>query len=179
MSETNTKPRAIGLRIHDLAGLVVGYGLAALLVRSFRAEFDPLETGRAVAVVFAFVWLGLAMSGPVILLLDARRPDPPPGPPSTHPPTRYSGMELAWIGAGGYFIALTLNVVSARNHESPLRLIIFTQVFVSAILVVSLSIHSKRGELAKVEATRWTSRVACWLMLTWPIAWVALAFVFR
>ena len=69
MLETK-RPR--GLRLHDLVGLVVGYGMAALLARSFWPGSRPLEGVPAVALALEFLWLGLAMSGPILLLLDRR-----------------------------------------------------------------------------------------------------------
>ena len=58
-------PRSIGLRLHDLAGLVVGYSLAAMLIRSFRPLGEAETVGYGVALVLFYLWLGLAMSGPV------------------------------------------------------------------------------------------------------------------
>jgi hypothetical protein len=71
------------LRLIDLTGLVAGYGLAALLIRAFwHASEEPAAV--AAVVGFVYLWLGLAMSGPIVLLLD-RRATPRPGP---HRPTR-------------------------------------------------------------------------------------------
>src|ERR1700716_990721 len=78
-------PRIRGLRLHDLVGLVVGYGMAALLVRSFWPGSRPLQGVTAVALTLEFSWLGLAMSGPILLLLD-RRGGSAPG--STEKPRR-------------------------------------------------------------------------------------------
>src|SRR3954468_21315737 len=80
-----TTPRTRGLRLHDLIGLIVGYGMAALLVRSFWPRLRPLSGIPAAALGLEFLWLGLAMSGPIVLLLDRRgastireRPRKPP-----------------------------------------------------------------------------------------------------
>ena len=70
--------RTKGLRLHDLIGLVVGYGMAALLTRSFWPRSKPLDGIPAIALAFEFGWLGLAMSGPIVLLLDRRGPSREP-----------------------------------------------------------------------------------------------------
>ena len=44
---TPESKRPRGLRIHDLIGLVVGYGLAALLARSFWPDSKPLRFDAA------------------------------------------------------------------------------------------------------------------------------------
>src|SRR5438309_5661001 len=72
--EPHESPRARGLRIHDLVGLVVGYGMAALLARAFWPRSRPLTGIPAAALGLEFLWLGLAMSGPIVLLLDRRGP---------------------------------------------------------------------------------------------------------
>jgi uncharacterized protein (TIGR03067 family) len=119
--------RPSGLRLHDLVGLVVGYGMAALLARSFWPRSKPLTGIPAVALAFEFGWLGLAMSGPIVLLLDRRgattpttrpRRRPRPGrlisstapleapvgrsPATTRPdsPPSFTRAELAWMMIG-------------------------------------------------------------------------------
>ena len=67
-----SRPR--GLRLHDLVGLVVGYGMAALLARAFWPRSRPLSGIPAAALGLELLWLGLAMSGPIVLLLDRRGP---------------------------------------------------------------------------------------------------------
>ena len=97
MSESQVSQRS-GLRIQliDLAAIVVGYGLAAILFRAFWPHTGVPPALGIFAVVF-YIWLGLAMSGPLLLLrhrptpLKARRrtarraagparPLPEPGP---------------------------------------------------------------------------------------------------
>jgi hypothetical protein len=70
------------LRLIDLTGVVAGYSLAALLIRAFwHAGESPTPVMLAIGLVY--LWLGLAMSGPIVLLLDRRarpesRPERPP-----------------------------------------------------------------------------------------------------
>ena len=55
------------LQLVDVAALVIGYGLAAVLFRAFwpRDSVSPAVTFFAIGF---YIWLGLAMSGPLILL---------------------------------------------------------------------------------------------------------------
>src|SRR5689334_557004 len=116
--------RTRGLRLHDLVGMVVGYGMAALLARAFWPGSRPLTGIPAAALGLEFLWLGLAMSGPIILLLDRRGPsatrerprrparpgrlisareplEPPIGRRPAEDPgpeaPRYTRAELAWL----------------------------------------------------------------------------------
>src|SRR5262249_39317872 len=102
-----------GFHLLDVAALVVGYSLASLLVRAFW----PTGTTPPVVVLFvltlAFLWLGMAMSGPIVLLGHRRGAvDPDSGllPPRTW-------AELAWLIVGFYWIGLTILVVPARGHS--------------------------------------------------------------
>jgi hypothetical protein len=190
-------PRPRGLRLHDLVGLVVGYGMAALLARAFWPRSRPLTGIPAAALGLEFLWLGLAMSGPIVLLLDRRgpstireRPRKPPrlgrlisapepvGPPIGQGPAadpgadpwRYTRAELAWLLIGGYWISFTFFVVSARSLDTPWALACLLQ-FVAALgllVVVPRRAGPGKGSLP------WTHFAALSLLYSWPIAWVFL-----
>src|SRR5215213_11715483 len=57
-----------GIHLLDLVAVVVGYSLASLLVRAFWPAVHPLGTPEMSVITIAFLWLGMAMSGPVILM---------------------------------------------------------------------------------------------------------------
>ena len=65
-----SRPR---IRLIDLAAMVVGYGLAAILFRAFWPHTGVPPALGIFAVCF-YIWLGLAMSGPLLLL--RQRPTP-------------------------------------------------------------------------------------------------------
>ena len=174
LPEPGPKKAASGLRISDLGGLVVGYSLAAVLLRSFWGTVEPENVGQAVALCVAFVWLGLAMSGPIILLLDRRGPPPPPEHPTTHPPSRYSREETAWMVIGGYFIALTLFVVPARNRTPPWPTIFLIQTLVGATFLVWVPFARKLQIPPEANPPRWTRRGGLAMLIAWPLAWIAL-----
>jgi hypothetical protein len=190
-------PRTRGLRIHDLVGMVVGYGMAALLARAFWPRSRSLAGIPGVALGLEILWLGLAMSGPIILLLDQRRPsairpgrrkpprlgrlisDPEPdGPPIGRGPSpppeaegpRYTRAELAWLLIGGYWISFTFFVVSARSLDTPWALACLLQ-FVAAL---GLLIVVPRRTGAGTGSLPWTHFAALSLLYTWPIAWIFL-----
>jgi hypothetical protein len=66
-----THPRRT-LRILDLAAFVVGFGLAAQLTRALGAGFAEPSLAETGVIGFVYLWLGLAMSGPIVLVLDRR-----------------------------------------------------------------------------------------------------------
>ena len=133
---------ARGLRLLDLVGFVAGFGLTSLLARTVWPRFLDLSGPPAIAFGLEFCWLGLAMSGPIILGLAHRRPKPEPNHPARPgrligevvvvprlaqpvipdpgaPRVDYSRAELAWMAIGGYWIALTFFVVPARATDAP------------------------------------------------------------
>src|SRR3954464_14019162 len=57
-----------GIHLLDLAAVVVGYSLASLLVRAFWPAVEPLAVPELSVIAIAFLWLGMAMSGPIILM---------------------------------------------------------------------------------------------------------------
>jgi hypothetical protein len=202
--ETLEKRPTRGLRIHDLVGLVVGYGMAALLARSFWPSSRPIEGVPAVALVLDFLWLGLAMSGPILLLLDRRgsslekskdkpRRRPRPGrlisapEPVNEPvgrgparfknqePARYTKAELAWMVIGGYWIALTMFVVPALSVDTPWALVGLLQIVAALGLWLVVPRRPTPAEIANA----WTHTAASTLLWTWPVAWICLIVLSR
>jgi hypothetical protein len=194
------RPR--GLRLHDLVGLVVGYGMAALLARSFWPRSKPLTGIPAVALAFEFGWLGLAMSGPIVLLLDRRgpptpttRPRRPPRPgrlisstgpveppagrteatPRPESPPSFTRAELAWLMIGGYWIGLTMFVVPALSIDTPWALVGLLQVVAALGLWLVVPRRTKPGAAAE----SWTHSAAVGLLATWPFAWIFLILLSR
>ena len=177
MSETDRdagpSPTAEGFRIRDLVGLVVGYGLAGFLLRSFRPVFETQGAAEAAALVAFYLWLGLAVSGPFVLALDRRGPASPPRVPTTHPPSRYAGEELAWLGIGGYFVAIALFVVPSMQNETPWGAILGVQAFVATWLA-AWWVTRLRSRKLEPAPPRWTRTAARVMLVTWPVAWVLL-----
>ena len=171
--DADPPPGADGFRIRDLAGLVVGYGVAGFLLRSFRPVFETQGTAEAVALGMLYLWLGLAVSGPFVLALDRRGPAPMPRVPTSHPPSRYAGEELAWLGIGGYFLAIALFVVPSLQHETPWGTILGVQAAVALWLLTWRVVFPGRRRAPRAPS-RWTRTAARVMLLTWPLAWVLL-----
>jgi hypothetical protein len=177
--DAGPSPTAEGFRIRDLAGLVVGYGLAGFLLRSFRPVFETQGAAEAVALGAFYLWLGLAVSGPFILVLDRRGPPPRGAVPTTDPPSRYSGEELAWLGIGGYFLAIALLVVPSLQHQTPWGAILTVQAG-AAVWLAAWSVTRRRAPgKAGPSAPRWTRTAARVMLVTWPVAWVLLVLLVR
>ncbi len=58
-----------GFHRFDVAALVVGYSLASMLIRAYWPSPGSLSIAEAAVISLVFLWLGLAMSGPAVLLV--------------------------------------------------------------------------------------------------------------
>jgi hypothetical protein len=190
---SNPSPRG-GIHLLDLTAIVVGYGIAALLIRAFWPAGEPPTLAESTVIGFFYIWLGLAMSGPFVLLIHRTS-----GPAAADAPDQVetrarngprTGAEAAWLMIGGYWIVMTVLVVSFRGDRSTLLNAILKSLFptVGAVgLLLGLYGASRRAEsrphsrgtkraeeTMRAAAQAWTHRTAVGLLLTWPIAWLAL-----
>jgi hypothetical protein len=165
MTPMHEPSRRRGLRLLDLSALIVAYGLAALLVRAFYPrEGLPGHLAEGM-VAFTYLWLGLAMGGPMVLLLDRR------ARPSDHDSStagRYTWAETAWLLIGGYWICLAMFVVPSRLPVDPL-LGVFP-----ILAALFLRIFGTRSASRQDLSPAWTHGAAVIVLVTWPLAWVAM-----
>ncbi len=176
MSETPSSPAPrFRLQLIDLAALIVGYGMAAVLFRAFWPKSEVSLAVIAFAIGF-YVWLGLAMSGPMLLLLRHRRSRPavdpaPESPRSSASPSR-TWAEMAWLLIGVYWFVMGVLVLPIRLHNfrfsdtllfglAPLAAGLFFRLFGSRTFPES-------------PAAGWTHQAAVALLVTWPVAWFCL-----
>ncbi|MEO6812167.1 MAG: hypothetical protein ABI353_23915 [Isosphaeraceae bacterium] len=157
---TSTAPH--GLRLLDLASLVAGFSLAGLLVRSLWPGPVVPTLAEALFLSFEFLWLGLAMGGPLVLLIDRR------GEPADGSRPRYTRAELAWLLIGGYWIALTLLATPTKLPSGPLLGVL------PVLAALALRLFGPRPDPAEATLPAWTHHVALALLWTWPLAWIAL-----
>jgi hypothetical protein len=163
----------VQIQLQEILALVVGYGMAALLLRAFwPASIPAILLGLPVLALYA--WLGLAMSGPIILLRSRARASQStvaqhqPGPIAAR-----TWAESAWILIGIYWIVLGLFVIPVRLHDFQ---------FVDAVLFGAVPVLVALGfrflgpspSAPRMGSTSWTHRAALILLTTWPIAWVCL-----
>ena len=110
MSESPSSPAPrFRLQLLDLSALVVGYGMAAVLFRAFwpRGEVSPGILGFAIGF---YVWLGLAMSGPLLLLRHRTAVNPGEQSP------RSERVPVANLGRDGLAADRGLLVRHGRFH---------------------------------------------------------------
>jgi hypothetical protein len=161
----------VGFHLLDAAALVVGYSLASLLVRAYWPDSGAPAFFPVIVVFGVFLWLGLAMSGPVVLLI--RRP-PLAGADDEAPPEARTWAELAWMIIGFYWVGLTVLVVPVRMHGTRLLDSAVLGVF-PVLAALGLRIFGPRELRPRGgETSSWTHRAGVVLLLAWPFAWVAL-----
>jgi hypothetical protein len=158
----------------DVAGLVVGYGLASLLVRAYWPDSGSPAVVESLVIVMVFLWLGLAMSGPIVLLVR-RPPTAPAEEDGDERPEPRTWAELAWLIIGFYWIGLTILVVPGRMGGTIFLDSAVLGVFpVLAALGLRLVASRKPPQRSTRGALGWTHRAGVGLLLTWPFVWVGL-----
>jgi hypothetical protein len=165
------------LQIQDVLALVVGYGMAALYFRAFWPT-SGLPASLGLPALGLYLWLGLAMSGPVILLRHGPWRDPPdepaPGPSAASAPVASrTWAEWAWLLIGIYWIILGLFIIPARLHEFRFAdVVLFGSV--PFFVALALRLFGPRQPPRRAATSVWTHLAAVSLLAAWPIAWVCL-----
>jgi hypothetical protein len=184
MSQTQDPPRPASpfrIQLLDVTALVVGYGLAAVLFRAFWPTAG-LTVPLGVFAAGFYLWLGLAMSGPLLLLRHAPHPEPlaeestiPPAASHERRPTpSRTWAELAWLLIGVYWIVmgvfiLPFSLQSFRFGDT----VLFGLVPLGAGLAFRLFGPSPPTARDRRPAP-WTHHAAVALLASWPLAWLCL-----
>jgi hypothetical protein len=143
--------------------MIVGFGTAALLIRSLWPTSRLMSPEVGVVVVLLYLWLGLAMAGPVLLLIDRR---------GLNDATRHlSWAQSAWLLIGAYWLALTALVVPTRMSVHPLLGLL------PVLVALMLRVIGPRQAKERIISRNWTDRVAFLLIATWPMAWIAMILI--
>jgi hypothetical protein len=151
-----------GPRVMELAAIVLGYGMAAVGVRLYAPAGPRRPVVAAVAGTVVLAWLGLALSGPFVLLLDRRG----------RRAGAWSRPESAWGLIGAYGLA----VVVAGPFVLPPG-VAGRAVPVLGLLPVLGGLVAWLIAPASPGASRepsWTDRAARLVLVAWPVAWLAL-----
>jgi hypothetical protein len=123
-----------------------------------------------------YVWLGLAMSGPLLLLRHGHpTPDVQAGTVQGHADhaTGRTWAEMAWLLIGVYWIILGVFVLPIRLHTFRFGdTVLFGLIPLASGLIFRL--FGPRHFAGGPSSAPWTHQVAVALLVTWPIAWVCL-----
>ena len=111
------------LQLVDVSALVVGYGMAAVLFRAFWPKTGVSPVLGLFAVGF-YLWLGMAMSGPILLMRRTAGPREAAadnGDAKAPPRPARTWAELAWLLIGVYWIVMGLFILPIRLQSFQLR----------------------------------------------------------
>lgn len=175
--------KAHGPSILDLTALVLGYGFAALAARTLWPAGVTPRGPALLALFLAYAWLGLAMSGPFVLLrrpgariddLECGRERPlrarigrPLSLEVEHPPL-YSRAEMAWLLIGAYWILAAVLVLPTRLPASSVPVLGLLPILAALFLWA----FGRRRDAHTAEPGRWTHQAALLVLATWPLAWL-------
>src|SRR5262245_22259633 len=174
MSQSQSASRSLRIQLLDALALVVGYGLAAVLFRAFWPA-SGVSVALGLFAVGFYLWLGLAMSGPLLLLRHGTRTgqhrDGAESASSALHQSR-TWAELAWLLIGAYWVTMGVFILPFRLHSFRFGdTVLFGLVPVAAALVFRCFGPRPTSE---PPPESWTHRAAVALLATWPIAWFCL-----
>ncbi|MFO0888608.1 MAG: hypothetical protein U0790_05600 [Isosphaeraceae bacterium] len=174
MNAQETRPRPPWrIDLVEIGAIVAGYGLAALLFRAFWPSAGVSVAMGLFAIGF-YLWLGLAMSGPLLLL--RRGPaaaEEEAGSPRRDPAGSRTWAEMAWLMIGVYWIVLGVFVLPIRLHSFRMGdTLLFGAIPLAAGLVMRFVGPRPRDH--HPDGGPWTHQVAVALLVTWPPAWICL-----
>ncbi len=191
-----SKGGRVQVELQDILALVVGYGMAAVLFRAFWRARPPWSTlGLPGAALY--LWLGLAMSGPIIML--RRRLSRVAAATNDHgsksvpdssgrlllrnsttgardpraAASRTTWAERAWLLIGAYWIVLGIVVIPARLHDFKLGDVVLFGL-APVVVAIGLRLLGPTTPHGPDVVRGWTHTAAIALLLTWPLAWICL-----
>jgi hypothetical protein len=166
------RPFVRAVTMTDIAGLVVGFAVAATIYRgTILAVFDAGAVGLTVVATIAFAWLGTSISGPIVLgirrLQQGRRIKLSAGE------STWGVLGLMWLAVGlsrGLRLlnpALMSNVASMSATVAaglaPLFLILFWWL--------------ERNRPHPGRPHSWCHHVGIFCAAAWPAGWTLAAFL--
>ena len=153
---------------------MVGYGMAALLCRAFWPASRP-SLAFGLPAIAVYLWLGLAMSGPIILLRRSTVRGRRRGERAIRPLSR----SITYLGRAGLASyrdlldrgELDCHTGQAKRIQAGRHDLVRTVPLVVALGMRVLGLdRTRRSDRARA----WTHAVGVVLLMTWPIAWICL-----
>ena len=168
----DTRPVVRAVTMTDIAGLVVGFAVAATIYRgTILAVFDAGAVGLTVVATIAFAWLGTSIAGPIVLgirrVQNGRR-------------TKLSAGESIWCVLGLMWLAVglarslrPLNPALMSNIAS----ISATAAAALAPLLLILFWWLQRTRPHPGGPQTWCHHVGIFCAAAWPAGWTLAAFL--
>lgn len=160
------------ITVLDLAGLIVGYATAASIYRSTVLAQHPFsELALSVVAAIAFAWLGLVLSGPIVLGLRSLQ---------RTAESRRSGPESIWgiLGLLWYAVAVA-RWLRFLDPDSLTNLASFLAAAAAAVAPLFFVIHwrSERKRMIAADRSTWCHHAGLLCAAAWPAGWCLAAFL--
>ncbi len=156
MLESSEQPARGRIELRELLAVVLGYAVAAFFLRDL-APGGAWGFVRPAALGTTFAWLGLALSGPLVLLHGRRA-------------TVRSQAESAWLAIGIYALLFGLGGLVLHSGRAAILTAVVFGTGPLLFRVCDATVPARRTEPKRV----WTHYAALGLLYSWPLAWGAL-----
>ncbi len=163
---TEPEYRSSGPRLIDFSALIIGYGLAAMLLKAFWPATRELPGAQMFVAGGLFLWLGLAMAGPILFLLNRPSASEQESREDSRPLRTWA--EWTWLMIGSYWIFLAILVVPSKLRVDPILGVL------PILLAIGVRLLAPRRRWPLNDIPPWTHATAIGLIWTWPLAWGAL-----
>lgn len=166
------RPVIRAVTMTDIAGLVVGFAVAATIYRgTILAVFDSGAVGLTVVASLAFAWLGTSIAGPIVLgirrIQHGRRSKLAAGE------TIWGVLGLMWLAVGLARRLRPLNPALMSNVAS----ISATAAAALAPLLLILFWWLQRARPLPGGPHTWCHHVGIFCAAAWPAGWMLAAFL--
>ena len=166
------RPVIRAVTMTDIAGLVVGFAVAATIYRgTILAVFDSGAVGLTVVASLAFAWLGTSIAGPIVLgirrIQHGRRSKLAAGE------TIWGVLGLMWLAVGLARRLRPLNPALMSNVAS----VSATAAAALAPLLLILFWWLQRSRPHAGGPYTWCHHVGIFCAAAWPAGWTLAAFL--
>jgi hypothetical protein len=168
------QPAVRAVTMTDIAGLVVGFAVAATIYRgTILSVFDSSAIGLTVVATIAFAWLGTSIAGPIVLAIRRIQNGRRSRTTRSAGETIWGLLGLMWLPVGLARYARPVNPALMSNVVS----VSATAAAALAPLLLILCWWLLRTRPNSGGPYTWCHHVGIFCAAMWPAGWTLAAFL--